>query len=172
MLVYAISHSNCCWKLEFSSTSIDDEKFELFCQGCAAPGGTGCRGHISYAEFGGSHITSKIMQSFVMIPTRILQDMIKLHLDRNKLGGSGCDLLAEVLPSMSRLEDLWLSNNWIGSGGAVEVIKALCGSGVKGLQLSNTGIGEPDCEALCELLKSSNSLQQLYINQNSLSSRV
>ena len=71
---------------------------------------------------------------------------------------------------MTRLEKLSLGWNPIGSGGTVEVIKALCGSGVKELQLDGTGIGEPDCEALCELLKSSHSLQYLYIYQNNLSS--
>ena len=54
---HAISHSNCSWRLNFISSSIDDEKFELFCQGCAAPGGTGCRGHISHADFSGNDIT-------------------------------------------------------------------------------------------------------------------
>ena len=71
---------------------------------------------------------------------------------------------------MSRLEELWLAYNLLGSGGAVNLIKALCGSEVKMLSLSNTGIGEPDCVALCELLKSSGSLQCLYINYNNLSS--
>ena len=52
---------------------------------------------------------------------------------------------------MTRLEVLFLCDNPLGSGGIVEVIKALCGSGVKQLLLYNTGIGEPDCEALCEL---------------------
>ena len=137
---HAISHSNCSWRLSFLSSSIDDEKFELFCQGCAAPGGTGCR------------------------------DMRKLDLSNNKLDGSACDLLAKVVQSMSRLEELWLGDNPIGSGGAVEVIKVLCGSGAKGLWLYNTGIGEPDCEALCELLKSSHSLQCLCIDHNNLSS--
>ena len=46
----------------------------------------------------------------------------------------------------------------------------ICGSGVKQLWLWNTGIGEPDCEALCELLKSSHSLQDFRIDQNNLSS--
>ena len=55
---------------------------------------------------------------------------------------------------MCRLEDLWLGENPIGSGSAVEVTKALCGNRVKKLSLTNTGIGEPDCEALCELLNS------------------
>ena len=152
------------------SSSIDDEKFELFCQGCAAPGGTGCRGHISYANFSYNDITSKSIQSFLNIPPHILQYMRMLHLSHNKLDGGACDLLAKAVPSMTKLQTLWLAWNPIGNGGAVEVIKALCGSGVKELWLYNTGIGEPDCEALCELLKSSHSLQHLYIHQNNLSS--
>ena len=167
---HAISQSNCSWNLDFISSSIDDEKFQLFCQGCAAPGGTGCRGHISHANFRFNDLTSKSIQSFVNIPPHILQNMRVLHLIHNQLDGSACDLLAKAVPSMSRLEELWLSYNPIGSGGAVEVIKALCGSGVKRLWLYNTGIGEPDCEALCELLKSSHSLQYLDIDQNNLSS--
>ena len=167
---HAISHSNCPWRLSFFNSSIDDEKFELFFQGCAAPGETGCRGNISYAGFWDNDLTSKSIQSFVNIPPHILQYMRGLHLNRNKLDGSACDLLAKAVPSMSRLEELWLDGNPIGSGGAVEVIKALCGSGVKQLWLYNTGIGEPDCEALCELLKSSHSLQRLDIDRNNLSS--
>ena len=167
---HAISHSNCSWTLNFWSTSIDDEKFEMFCQGCAAPGGTGCRGHISCANFRFNDLTSKSIQSFVNIPPHTLQNMRVLHLSHNKLDGSACDLLAKAVPSMSRLEELCLDYNPIGSGGVVEVIKALCSSGVKELWLDNTEIGEPDCEALCELLKSSRSLQCLYIQHNNLSS--
>ena len=166
---HVISHSNCPWTLNFFS-SIDDEKFELFCQGCATPGGTGCVGYISTADFRFNDITSKNMQSLVSIPPHILQGMRRLDLSRNKLGGRACDLLAKVVPSMSRLEDLWLYNNPIGSGGAVEVIKSLCGSGVKRLWLHNTGIGGPDCEALSELLHFTHSLLILYIGQNKLSS--
>ena len=40
---HAISHSSCSWNLCFQNSSIDNEKFELFSQGCATPGGTGCR---------------------------------------------------------------------------------------------------------------------------------
>ena len=167
---HTISHSSCPWSLHFISSSIDDEKFELLCQGCAAPGGTGCRGHISYADFWRNDLTSKSIQSFVNIPPHILQNTRELNLSGNKLDGSACDQLAKAVPSMSRLEKLWLSYNPIGSGGAVEVIKALCGSGVKLLWLESTEIGEPDTEALCELLKSSHSLQDLRIDQNNLSS--
>ena len=167
---HVVSHSNCPWRLNVFTSSIDDEKFELFCQGCATPGGTGCEGYISYADFMRNDITSKHMPSFVSIPPHILQGMRMLNLGYNKLDWRACDLLAKVVPSMSRLEDLWLSHNPIGSGGAVEVIKSFCGNGVKQLLLHDTGIGGPDCEALSELLQSTHSLERLDIDQNNLSS--
>ena len=52
----------------------------------------------------------------------------------------------------------------------VVTVKALCDCAVKELWLFNTEIGEPDCVALCELLKSSHSLQHLHIYRNNLSS--
>ena len=166
---HTISHSNCPWRLDFNNYFKDNEKFELLCQGCAAPGGTGCRGHISYADFSSNDLTSKSIQSFVNIPPHILQNMRELVLNSNKLDGSACDLLAKAVPSMSRLEVLWLDYNPVGSGGAVEVIKALCGSGVKKLSLTSTGIGEPDCEALCELLNSLNTtLKDLSLAFNTI----
>ena len=167
---HAISHSDCAWKLDFSRSSIDDEKFELFYQGCAAPGGTRFRGHFSYAYFSNNDITSQSMQSFGKVPSSILQNMRELELLSNHLDGSACDLLAKAIPSMSNLKDLLLGSNPIGSGGAVGVIKALCGSGVTRLLLFNTRIGVPDCEALCELLRSTRSLQDLDIQMNNLSS--
>ena len=167
---HAISHSNCPWRLNFVSSSIDDEKFEVFCQGCAASGGTGCRGHISQANFWSNDLTSKSIQSFLNLPPHILQNMRVLELSVNKLDGSACDLLAKAVPSMTRLEELWVGRNPLGRGGTVEVIKALCDIGVKQLWLWNTEIGEPDCEALCELLKSTHSLQHLDISLNNLSS--
>ena len=165
---HAIPHSNCPWRLNF--TSIDDEKFDLFCQGCAIPGETGCRGHISHASFSFCDMTFKSIQLFVNIPTRILQNMRELDVRGNQLDKSACDLLAKVLPSMSRLEELAFDCNPIASGGAVEVIKKLCGSGVKLLWLNDTRIGVPDCEVLHELLKSSHSLEDLRIKRNKLSS--
>ena len=165
---HAISHSNCPWRLVIRS--LDNDSFDLFCQGCAAPGGTECSGHISDADFSYNSLTSRSLESFVNIPPHILQYMRVLALSDNKLDGSACDLLAKVVPSMSRLEELSLGDNPIGSSGAVEVIKALYGSGVKELWLYDTEIGLPDCETLCELLKSTHSLQDLYIHNNNLSS--
>ena len=166
----AISRFNCSWGVDFLSSCIDDEKFELFCRGCTGLGRTGCRGHISYANLSQNNITSRSIQSFVNIPPHILQDMRVLNLYTNKLDGSACDLLAKVVPLMPRLEELWLGDNPIGSGGAEQVIKALCGGRVKRLSLYGTWIGKPDCEALCELLKSCTSLQKLYILKDNLSS--
>ena len=86
------------------------------------------------------------------------------------MDGSACDLLAKAVASMTKLEDLRLGNNPIGSGCVMQVNKALCGSGVKVPWLNSTGIGELDCMALCELLKSGHSLKRLDIQKNNLSS--
>ena len=141
---HAISHSNCPWKLNFRLSSIDDEKFEFFCKGCAASKGTACRGYISDAYFSNNDITSKSIQSFVNISPHILLNLRVLYLYCNKLDGNSCDLLAKIVPSMSSLEDLSLGDSPIESGGTVELIKALCGSGVKQLWLWDTGIGVLD----------------------------
>ena len=49
---HAISHSNCPWRLEFVGSSIDDENFELLCQGCAAPGNW----------MPGTHLTCQVLE--------------------------------------------------------------------------------------------------------------
>ena len=165
---HAIPLSNCSWHLNF--TSIDDDKFELFCQGCAMLGEAKCSGCISHANFSFCDITSKSILSFVNIPPHILWGMRKLDLMGNKLNGSACDVLAKALSSMSKLEELAFDCNPIGSGGAVKMIKNLCDSGVRLLRLNDTRIGMPDCEALCELLKSSHSLEDLRIKRNKFTS--
>ena len=121
---HAISHSNCPWVLNYWYSSIDDKKFELFYQGCSTPVEIGCSGHIIYASFEGNAITSKSIESFLNIPPYILQDMKELELSYNKLDKIACDLLAKGVPSLYWLEKLGLGNNPLGSGGAVEVIKA------------------------------------------------
>ena len=151
-------------------SSPDDEKFELFCEGCATRRVTGCKVHISDADLYGNAITFKGIQSFVNMPPHILQDLRVLNSNKNQLDRSACDLLAKVIPSLFMLEEIRLSNNPIESGGAVEVIKALYGTGVKQLFLHRAGIGVKDSDALCELLKSSNSVQTISISQNKLSS--
>ena len=166
---YAISHSNCSWRLRFYNSFINDKKFALFCQGYDTPGVAEIRHCISYANFSDNYITSKGIQSFVNIPSYMLPDMKELDFSHNKLDGSACNLLAKVVPSMSSLEELWLSYNPIECGGAVNLIEALCCSEVKQLWLVKTGIGEPDCDAMYTILKASHSLQSLHIDLNNLS---
>ena len=161
---HAISRSSCPWRLNFYRSSINDTKFDLFCQGCAVLGGTGCS--ISFANFGGNDITFKSIELLVNIPSHILLEITELYMNENELDASACDLLAKTIPAMSKLEELELSGNPVGRGGAVELIKALYGSRMK-LGLGNTGIGVPDCAALCEPLKS---LHGLFIQGNNFSS--
>ena len=58
------------------------------------------------------HPRGNWMQTVIAnIPYHMLPDMKELDLSHNKLDGSACNLLAEVVPSMSSLEELWLSYN-------------------------------------------------------------
>ena len=109
---HVISYSNCPWRLNFDFSSIDDAKFELFCQGYAAPGRTECNGHISTANFSFNDVTSKSIQSFVNIPPHVLQATRELFLNNYRLCGSACDWLAKA-PLLSRLERLNLGANLI-----------------------------------------------------------
>ncbi len=89
----------------------------------------------------------------------------------NKLDRSTCSLLATIIPAMNRLETLGLGHNPLRSGGAVQLIKALCGhTRLRILVLVGTNIGEEDCECLFEMLASSQSLTHLYVQDNNLSS--
>ena len=122
---HVISHSNCPWRLIFSQSSIDDEKFELFCQGCATPGGTGCEGCISYADFSINGITSKHMPSFVSIPPLILQGMQYLNLDRNPIGVEGASSMSDMLQHNTSLTWLHICDNSVGEEGVRQLMNSV-----------------------------------------------
>ena len=190
---HAISHSNCPWRLKF--TSIDDENLELFCQGFNAPGETGCMGHISYVHISGSSITTKSIQSFVNLPTHIVQNMRVLDLSTNKLDGSACGLLAKnntikhldlsnnpigenvegaisvakILVENKTLTTLHLHDCRISSEGAVELVAALCmNTTLKFLSLDHNPIGLEGASSMSDMLRHNTSLEYLYLCDDSV----
>jgi len=92
----------------------------------------------------------------------LFADLLSLHLVTSLMFCSCIIILVEVL-----FRSIILTP--IGCGGAVEVIKSLCGGGVRLLWLDRTGIGGPDCEELSKLLQSTHSLEWLCIDHNNLS---
>ena len=146
---------------------------ELFSEGCHTSGSSSTTdsGCISSVDFGENYITSEGILHFLNIPQHILRGITELSLTTNELDANTCDLLAKAVPEMPLLEVLdFYYNPTIGNGGAVSLIRSLYTSKVKTLMLSDTGIGEEDCECLSELSKSNHYLECLTVEDNNLSS--
>ena len=86
----------------------------------------------------------------------------------NKITSTGLNQLLKI-PEVLKFRQLLLSSNDLGRGGAVLLLKSPLVYGLEELSLHRTGIGVEDCQALCELLSLSSTLQRIYISGNALS---
>ena len=164
---HCISHYQFQWKLDFNNVSMDDDGFEMICKGMASNTKTTHSGEIE-GYFNGNHITSDGLKWFLEIPIQLLQQMKKLYFDGNELDGPALNTFCEAIPNLTHLQELTLSGNPIGKGGAVEVLKCLhhYKTPLKELNLRHTGVGEEDCAQLALLID----LEELAMHYNSLSS--
>ena len=170
-LGYCISHSQCQWKLDFSSASMGDEGVEMFCNGILSNRQVTWNGKILKANFNDNDITEEGIKSLVQVPPQILQKINKLYLGKNKLNENALDVFSTVIPELTSLQVLSLSRNSIGDRGAVKLIRALCDSKtpLQHLYLKNTYMSENCCTFLANLL-SSTDLKKLDVSKNNLSS--
>ena len=164
---HCISHCQFQWKFDFRSASMGDEGFEMLCKGMASNTKTTHSGEIE-GDFSSNHITSDGLKWFLEIPIQLLQQMKKLDFGFNELDGPALNTFCGAIPNLTHLQELTLSWNPIGKGGAVEVLKFLYHykTPFKKLELYNTGVGEEDCAQLAVLIH----LEVLSIGANSLSS--
>ena len=110
------------------------------------------------------------MGHFLTIPNSLLQHIQHLNLTGNKLDRRGCELLAEGVKRMPSLETLDLSRNPdIGNGGAVQLMSYLDWSKLRELDMTETGISDPDFEYLARYIHSTTSLVKLRIGANEIS---
>ena len=161
-LGYTLANSPSEWKLHFFS--FGDEVIKEMCRGmlkCMKPSESGKDIH---AHFRGN-ISVEGLKQFVKVPHHLLQRIVTLDFSSNKLDKKALDLLSQVIPALSRLEVLNISNNPIGEGGAVELMRALSHykTPLKELLLNGTSLGEEDIQALCEIL-ADNLIELLDIN--------
>ena len=132
----------------------------------AVEGKTHCTGSISEIHLSNNDITSEGVKHLLSFPNRLINTLKTLNLRNNKLDSESCTILADLIPRIPHLEKLYLSNNNIGQGRAVPLMKSLTAhNSLKTLMLKRTGIGVEDCEALEKLLPS---LQKLNIQSNDL----
>ena len=164
---YCISHYQFKWKIYFSDASMGDEGFEMICKGMASNTKTTHSGEIE-GDFRGNHITPDGLKWFLEIPIQLLQQMKKLDFRANELDGPALNTFCGAIPNLTHLQELALSGNPIGKGGAVEVLKCLhhYKTPLKELNLNFTGVGEEDCAQLALLID----LEVLVMHDNSLSS--
>ena len=167
-LGYCISHSQCLWQLNFMSSSMGDEDMEMFYNGTLSNRQATWNGKITEAYFNSNEITEEGIKSLVKVSPSILQTIVKLQLQSNKLNTEALHVFSTVIPKLTSLQVLDLPHNPIGDGGAVELIRTLCHCNTP-LGLYGTGIGEEDCASLTILI-SSTDLEGLDVSNNHLSS--
>ena len=140
---YCLAHSNNTCRVNFSNIAVSDIAMEFFSKGCnhQLPG-TGISSGIVAASFSGGSITADGVKHFLNIPDSMLRAIQHLDLSENKLDGTACEVLAEGVQMMSRLEKLDLSNNsFIGCGGIVKLMSRLHSSKLKELNIDGLNNG-------------------------------
>ena len=141
---YCLAHSNNTCRVNFSNIAVSDIAMEFFSKGCKHQlPGTGISSGIVAASFNVGSITADGVKHFLSIPNSMLRTVQHLDLSDNKLDGTACEVLAEGVQMMSRLEKLYLSKNvLIGCGGIVKLMSRLHSSKLKELNidgLNNSG---------------------------------
>ena len=167
---YCLAHSNCTWGVDFRS--VDDVAMEFLSKGCnhQLPE-TGISSQlVIFKLFSSCSITAEGVGHFLTIPNSLLQHVRQLYLHGNELDRRVCDMLAEGVQRMPCLEtlNLW-GNSHIGCGGAVQLVSSLHSSKLRKLNMSGTGISDPDFECLANYIHSTTSLQELSIGGNDIS---
>ena len=167
---YCLAHSNCTWSVDF--ISVDDVGMEFLSKGCnhQLPE-TGISSQlVLFKLLSSCSITAEGVGHFLTIPNSLLQHVRQLYLHGNDLDRRVCDMLVEGVQRMPCLEILDLSYNpRIGCGGAVKLVSSLHSSKLSKLNMSGTGISDPDFECLASYIHSTTSLKELGIGENYIS---
>ena len=165
---YCLAHSNCTWKIALYHISVDDVSVKSFSKGCNYRlSVTDISSKIVSASFSNGSITADGIQHFLTIPNLVLQHIQHLNLHGNKLDRRACDRLVKGVRRMPTLKRLDLSHNQlIGCGNAVS---SLHSSKLSDLDMSLTGISDPDFECIASYIHSTTSLESLDIGWNDIS---
>ena len=171
VLGYCLSHSNCTWNIGLYNSHIGDEGVEMLVRGTVEEK-THCTGEISMIDLNQNGITSEGVKHLLSLPKQMIKKLKTLSLGdvNSEIDSKSCAMLACLIPHVPHLKILDLSNNLTtGHGVTVPLIESLITNKISLEQLWLTRIvGVEDCQALSELLSSTN-LEQLYIGDNSLS---
>ena len=164
---YCLAHSNCTWRINCNNISVDDVAMQFLSKGCNHAANISSK--IVSASFRGGSITANGVKHILTMPTLLLQHIEQLNLSKNQLDGRACEVLAEGVQKMPCLEVLYLGGNSLGCGGAVQLVSALHNTKLKSLHIYCTDIGDPDFEWIASYIRSTTTLNRVYIGGNDMS---
>ena len=165
VLGYCISFSRCQWELYLGN--LDDEHIHMMKQAIANWGsGTG---KIVTVDFSLGWLTSDGVHHLLSLPPTTLSDLSKLDLDYNELDSKSCEVLANCLSSLPRLEILDLRGNQIGCDGAHLLSQFLhTNTTLRKLDVQRNYIGDGGGCSLAKALRNNTGLERLNLDQNPL----
>ena len=104
------------------------------------------------------------LESFLDLPSQILQTIKSLFLERSGIDIGGFDNLAKCIPHLSSLVALDVSDNPGGAGSLVKLMEALRRHGkLQTLLIDELEIGMEDVAALSQLIHPGSSLRELQV---------
>ena len=129
------------WILGFEFCDLTDDHLEMLCDSFDVQNEV--TGSIAMLNLLGNQITSAGIDHLMKLP---LQSLLYLNLSMNKLDNVGCDKLAMLVPSLSCLKSLCVSQNIITPGGHMRLLNAI--SNFSNFDLSLSSPSEEECHML------------------------
>ena len=146
---WCVTASRCKWKLGLHF--VGGEVCEMLVAGLKSR--PVVSGTISELDLDHNPIKQEGVAHLKELPHNISQNISKLSLPFCQLNASALDHLADVAPNMIKLEELNISGNPVGDGGAVKLLHALSHlNNLRVLHIDNTSLGCADMEALAKLV--------------------
>ena len=164
---WCVAASRCKWKLVLNS--VGGEVCEMLVAGLKSR--PVVSGTISELDLNCNPIKQEGVAHLKELPHSISQNISELSLSFCQLNTRALDHLADVAPNMFKLEELNLSNNPVGDGGAVKLLHALSHlNNLRVLDMSYTSLVYADMEALAKLVSTDSAhLKRLRIGGEHIS---
>ena len=164
---WCVAASRCKWKLMLNS--VGGEMCEMLVAGLKSR--PVVSGTISELDLYDNPIKQEGVAHLKEFPHSITRNISKLSLSICQLNARVLDHLADVAPNIVKLEELDISNNPVGDGGAVKLLHALSHlNNLRVLHMHNTSLGCADMEALTKLVSTDSAhLKELDIGDEPMS---
>ena len=164
---WCVAASRCKWKLMFYR--VGGEVCEMLVAGLKSR--QVVSGTISRLDLNYNSIKQVGVAHLKELPHCISQSISKFSLSNCQLNARALDHLADVAPDMFKLEELNISHNPVGDGGAVKLLHALSHlNNLRLLHIDHTSLGCADKEALAKLVSTDSAhLKKLDIGDEHMS---